>query len=108
MINDDALEELKKMFEDNLREEIHTLMDEGQKMLNEKQSTKDDTLEKLRKGIEAQLDAHVFHQTVETNPTIIGIIQCYLLLGVIDRLDLAIAHLHDIEHEISQLNPEYK
>jgi len=68
----------------------------------------DEIIEKLRKGIEAQLDAHVFHQTVETNPMIAGIIQCYLLLGVIDKLDLAIAYLHDIEHEISQLNPDYK
>jgi hypothetical protein len=68
----------------------------------------DETVEKLRKGIEVQLEKHVFHQTVETNPTITGIVQCYLLLQILDKLEDIRINTIDIEHEISKLNPDYK
>jgi hypothetical protein len=67
----------------------------------------DETLEKLRKGIEAQIDARVLHQTEETNPAITGIIQCYLLLQILDMLDninekiaMANINIQDVEQAI--------
>lgn len=46
-----------------------------------------DTLSKLQKGIENLLIEHVIHQTEEVNPTQTGLVQCYLLFQVLDRLE---------------------
>ena len=47
----------------------------------------EDILSKLRKGVENLLNGHVIHQTEELNPTQTGLVQCYLLFEVLDKLE---------------------
>jgi hypothetical protein len=55
--------------------------------MEKESASNEDTLKWLRKGIEDLLDARVKHQTEEVNATLTGIVQCYLLLQILDKLE---------------------